>query len=282
MNRNNLQVLIASVLVIIFVSSCTQKTVFTTDRSHEENYYLSETDTAKGSIYISLTVEIPVCYKDQAVVDSIRERLIGFMMGGAYAKLDPDSVVDKFAADLKREYKANNEPLLKLMDKNNRITLYNEHVVEGFSLLSDEHIFSYGVNRYVFEGGAHGLNTRNYFNFNLKNGKLITEADLFKPGVDSLLMDLIKVRIVEERRENPELDPIDKLEDSDYWVEAIKPNGNFYITDQSINYVFNPYEIAPYYMGQTEVTLPFSRIKSLLKPDGLIDYLVYPKPGQEN
>jgi hypothetical protein len=277
MDKRNIQSVIALALITLFVASCTQKTIFTTDRSHEENYYLSETDTARGSIYISLTIEIPVCYKDQAIVDSIRERILGFMMGGVYAKMDPDTVVERFATDLKSEYKANNEPLLKLMDDNNKITLYNEHVLEGFSLLSDENIFSYGMNRYVFQGGAHGLNTRNYFNFNLKNGKLITEADLFKPGTDSLLTELIKVRIVEERRENPELDPIVKLDDSDYWVEAIKPNGNFYITDQSINYVFNPYEIAPYYMGQTEVTLPFDRIKPFLIPNSLIDYLVYPK-----
>ena len=60
----------------------------------------------------------------------------------------------------------------------------------------------------------------------------------------------------------------------DYWTDSIKPNGNFYITDESINYVFNPYEIAPYYMGQTEVTIPFSRIKDLLKPNSIIGYLV--------
>jgi hypothetical protein len=64
------------------------------------------------------------------------------------------------------------------------------------------------------------------------------------------------------------------LEDTDYWTDSIKPNGNFYITDESINYVFNPYEIAPYYMGQTEVSLPFSMIKGLLKPNSIIAYLV--------
>lgn len=278
MNSKTLKGFILSALVILLITSCNQNTVITIDRNHEETYYLTQEDTSKGSIYISLTVELPVCYSNQAVVDSVRSSIFSVMFGKHYLKMDPDTVVECFAADLKKEYRENNEPLLKMMDEDNRIALYNEHVLEGFSLLSDEHIFSYGMNRYIFQGGAHGLNTRNYFNFNLKNGKLIKESDLFKSGTDSLLIDLIKVRIVEERRENPELDPIDKLEDSDYWVEAIKPNGNFYITDQSINYVYNPYEIAPYYMGQTELTLPFERIKNLLKPNGIIDYLVNPQP----
>ena len=69
-------------------------------------------------------------------------------------------------------------------------------------------------------------------------------------------------------------DPIMNLEDTDFWTDAIKPNGNFYITDESINYVFNPYEIAPYYMGQTEVTIPFARIRNILKPNSIVQYLV--------
>jgi len=277
MNYTKAAKVLSGILFVFIVSSCTQNTVLTIDRNHEENYYLTQTDTARGSVLINITVELPVCFKDQAVVDSIRTSLVTFMFGKEYVKMDVDTVVRSFVADIKHEYKINNEPLLKLMDAKNRYRLDNEQVLEGFSLLSDENIFSYGVNRYVFMGGAHGLNTRNYFNFDLKNGKRITEADLYKPGFENALSELIKVRMIEERKENPELEPIERLEDSDYWVEAIKPNGNFYITDQSINYVFNPYEIGPYYMGQTEVTLPFARLSQILKPNGLIEYLVHPK-----
>ena len=68
--------------------------------------------------------------------------------------------------------------------------------------------------------------------------------------------------------------PIITLEDTDFWVYAIKPNGNFYITDESINYVFNPYEIAPYSLGQTEVIIPFYKLKGILKPNNIISHLI--------
>jgi len=126
-------------------------------------------------------------------------------------------------------------------------------------------------------GGAHGLETRNYFNFDLKTGDLIKEKDLFKANYEFELAELIKKRIVEESKEYKDQknsEPIIDLEDTDYWTDSIKGNGNFYITDEGINYVFNPYEIAPYYMGQTEVSLPFSRLKNLLKPNSIIAYLV--------
>jgi hypothetical protein len=85
---------------------------------------------------------------------------------------------------------------------------------------------------------------------------------------------MVKVRIVEQSFEDKSNEPILSLNDTDFWVEAIKPNGNFYITDESINYVYNPYEIAPYYMGQTEVVLPFYRLIDILKPNNVISYLI--------
>jgi hypothetical protein len=123
-------------------------------------------------------------------------------------------------------------------------------------------------------GGAHGLSTSNYLNFNIKNGKKITESDLFSDNYVTKLSELIKVRIVEQSFEDKSNEPILSLNDTDFWVDAIKPNGNFYITDESINYVYNPYEIAPYYMGQTEVVLPFYRLIDILKPNNVISYLI--------
>jgi hypothetical protein len=175
---------------------------------------------------------------------------------------------------LKTEYKLTNEPILNEMDEKSLYSFNNEHILDGFSLLSDEHIYSYGINRYVFMGGAHGLNTINYLNFNLKNGKQITESDLFMKNSTKKLTELIKKRIVEQSLEDESLEPIKNLDKTDFWIDAIKPNGNFYITDESLNYVFNPYEIGPYYLGITEVRLPYERLKSILKPNSIVSYLI--------
>ena len=105
------------------------------------------------------------------------------------------------------------------------------------------------------------------------------DKDIFKDGSTKAIAELIKILIVEESKVTTEAGTpqIDNLDDTDFWTDSIKPNSNFYITDESINYVFNPYEIAPYYIGQTEVTLTFERIKDLLKPNSPIAYLVEKK-----
>jgi len=265
-----------TILAPILFYSCTQKTIKTEEKDFVRKYFLAK-DTTKGALSVDIEVEIPSAFTNKDILKSIRGTIISNLFGKEYTSYSNDSIVLLFAKDLVTDYTENNKPLLSVKDSANRYSFNNEHVVSGFGLLSDKKIYVYGIERYVYMGGAHGLETRNYYNFDLKTGKLITENDLFKPNFQAALAEIIKKRIVEESKEvkdEKDTEPIISLEDTDFWTEAIKPNGNFYITDESINYVFNPYEIAPYYIGQTEVSIPFSRIRNLLKPTCIITYLV--------
>jgi hypothetical protein len=265
--------LIICTLAIISLVSCKQKTIRTIEKADIEKYYLAA-DTSKGSLNLELNVEIPVCFDNKSILDTIRNTIISNLFGIEYIKYANDSIIQQFASDLKKEYKLTNEPILNEMDEKSLYSFNNEHILDGFSLLNDENIYSYGINRYVFMGGAHGLNTINYYNFNLKTGKLITENDLFLKNTVSKLTELIKLRIIEQSNEDKGIKPIKNLEKTDFWIDAIKPNGNFYITDESLNYVFNPYEIGPYYLGITEVQIPYERMKNILKPNATINYLI--------
>jgi len=265
--------LIICTLAVLAFSSCRQKTVRTIEKSDVERFYLAA-DTSKGSLSIEINIEIPVCYDDDKVLDSIRNTIVSNLFGLEYVSISNDSVLQKFTNDIKQEYKLTNEPILNEMDEKSLYSFNNEHILDGFSLLSDESIYSYGINRYVFMGGAHGLNTINYMNFNLKTGKQITESDLFMKNSTPKLTELIKKRIVEQSTEDESMEPIKNLAKTDYWIDAIKPNGNFYITDESLNYVFNPYEIGPYYLGITEVRIPYDRLKGILKPNSIVSYLI--------
>lgn len=267
--------LFVSTITVLFFFSCTKKTIQTEEYSYSKKFYLSK-DTTKGALNVDFHIELPVDFKDQQILDSIRTKLITSLFGKEFVAQKSDSILFVFAKSLNADYYQNNAPLVNELDSTSSYSFNNEHTLDGFALLSDKNIFSYGIDRYVYMGGAHGLNNRLYFNFDLTNGKLITEKDIFKADFKLALASLIKKRIVEESKENKNEDtePITSLEDTDYWTDSIVPNGNFYITDESINYVFNPYEIGPYYMGQTDVTLPFDRLSDLLKPNSVIDYLV--------
>ncbi len=269
-------VLLVSVLVSISFFSCQQKTIKTEEKSLSEKYFLT-TDTSKGALKVDIQVELPIEFHKKEIFDSIRNSIITNLFGKKYVSIPNDSLSKKFAADLAAEYRLNNAAIDDFLDSTTVYSFNNEHNLSGYGLLSDDKIYVYGIERYVFMGGAHGYESRNYYNYNLKTGKKITEKDLFVDKYENDLTQIIKDRILEQAKEEKEpknSEPILTFEDTDFWTDSIKPNGNFYISDIGINYVFNPYEIAPFYMGQTEVNIPFSRLNKLLKPDNIITYLI--------
>ena len=271
--RKNIILLIITVFSVIFLFSCKKQTVQVTENNYEIRQFLNP-DTTLGAINISIETEIPTYFKSDIVLDSIRKTIIKTLYGDNYISVATDSLAKKYADELVNEYISNNEPLIKEIKNKVDFRFDNEFALQGFSLLSDKKLFSYGISRYIYMGGIHSLNTRTFFNFDLKTGKVLTEADIFKDSTDAELSELIKLRIIEQSKEDSTLEVITNLEDTEYWVDAIKPNGNFYITENSINYVFNPYEIAPFALGETEVVLPYDRVVNLLKPVTILNHLL--------
>lgn len=272
MKKSYILLILSTLIVLLFVS-CKQKTIKTIEKKATNRYFLAA-DTTKGVLNVDISIEIPVCFDNETILDSVRSEIIRNLFGNSYVELDNKLIVEKFSLDLSKEYRQSNSSILDQMDSTTLYSFNNEHILEGFSLLNDKNIYSYGISRYVFMGGAHGLSTLTYLNFDLKTGKRITEEDLFTTGFVPKLTEILKSRIIEQSIEDKDIEPISILEDTDYWVDAIKPNGNFYITDESINYVFNPYEIAPYYMGQTEVVIPFIRLSGMFKPTSVISQII--------
>jgi hypothetical protein len=41
---------------------------------------------------------------------------------------------------------------------------------------------------------------------------------------------------------------------------------NFYVTGKGVGFIYNPYEVAPYVVGEIELYVPFSEITDILKP----------------
>ena len=257
-------------IAIVFYSCGSESSIETKNYSFEKKYYLTE-DKEKGVLSVEMQVELPEQYKNQEVLNTIREDIVGKVFGNNYSQYPNKDVLPQFANDIVEEYKSNNLPFLLDEDVEEIGFAYNnDYLLETFALLNDECIFSYGMDLYVYMGGAHGISNRLYYNYNLKDGSFIEEDDLFTTGYEAFLTVLIKQQIVDD---NDEITSIEDL-DSIYWTEHIKPNGNFYITLESINYVFNPYEIAPYVYGHTETAIPFAKIKNILKENSLIKYLV--------
>lgn len=135
-----------------------------------------------------------------------------------------------------------------------------------------ENIFSIDFMEYSYTGGAHPNTYVTFKNFNLTDGEEITLDEIIPADKKD---ELTKVAEVEFRKLK-ELTPDADLGQAGFWFENNKfyLNENFLIGDSSLVFYYNNYEITAYAFGPTELTIPFSKIKSIIKESKLLKGLI--------
>lgn len=120
-----------------------------------------------------------------------------------------------------------------------------------------------------YKGGAHPNSFTFFKTFDLNDGKEVTMFDLVDSTQISALNEL-RLNTLESQKE--------KIMQGDNWKdymfkEAFEPNGEFNtnknirIAKDTVSFYYNSYDIAAYAFGPTELKIPVSDIKSLLKKD---------------
>lgn len=114
----------------------------------------------------------------------------------------------------------------------------------------------------LYEGGAHGIQQTFTMNFDIKTGNLVKLTDIFVQGFERRLNDILFKALERKTETNGILD----LQDKGYLCTTdIYPSDNFIMKENSISFIYNVYEIAPYSQGMTELEIPYSDINDLLK-----------------
>ncbi|MDD2244654.1 MAG: DUF3298 domain-containing protein [Dysgonamonadaceae bacterium] len=143
--------------------------------------------------------------------------------------------------------------------------------LENIINFKNDSLLSFAVEYSDYTGGAHGsFNVKNV-NVDLKKIKVIKEQDIFIADYKPILTEKILNRLMEKYN----ISTIDSLDTAGFiFPEGIAPNNNFWLDADSIHYEYNQYEIAPYYMGVTEVAIPYSDLNNILLPDGFLKWFI--------
>lgn len=112
---------------------------------------------------------------------------------------------------------------------------------------------------YSFTGGAHGNYGSLFTVIDLHKKKVLTPADVFKPGYEKKIGEALE----DACRKKYNIPAGEALE-STLIVNSIEPNKNFFITDKGVIFSYTPYEIGPYVMGQITLFIPFREIKDIV------------------
>ena len=135
----------------------------------------------------------------------------------------------------------------------------NETMIEV--TYSDSSYLGLSMSNFSYTGGAHPNTSISLRIFDKISGKDLKLGDVVKNT------NSIKKLVEKNFREQYEILPDGSLNEHGFWFEEDKfalPE-NIGISNDGLKFFYNSYEIAPYSMGQSDILLPFSEIKNLMK-----------------
>lgn len=174
-------------------------------------------------------------------------------IGNEYAnKATIEEAVKSFTKNEIKKYKSEvcgSTPETKLVGES---WMNHEYYAKNNILYNAHGILSYSCYEYTFTGGAHGMNTTSCYVYDVYENQEIGINSIFKEEFLPNVLSLIK----EELALNKDADSFD--------MNYVNVTENFFVDEEGIHWIYNPYEIAPYAIGAIEVTLPYSKIENYL------------------
>ncbi len=134
--------------------------------------------------------------------------------------------------------------------------------------MNKDNIFSIDFLDYSFTGGAHPNTFVAFKNYNVSNGEEIKLDEIITANKLDELTSIAEA----EFRKLKELTSEADLGQAGFWFENNKfyLNENFLIRDSSLVFYYNNYEITAYAFGPTELEIPYSKIKNLIRENSII------------
>ncbi len=138
---------------------------------------------------------------------------------------------------------------------------------------ADEDLISVNFTESVFTGGAHPNSGTTTLTYDLKAGRQLKLADLFKPGTKYL--DTIASYATRDLKGRKDPESGDNLGIAqDIWEDGAKPTADNYsnwnVTKKGLLITFPAYQVAAYAYGPQTVIVPYSALKDIARPDGAL------------
>lgn len=119
----------------------------------------------------------------------------------------------------------------------------------------------FNIDTYIFTGGAHGMPYSEYLIFDTNTKKQVRLEDMLqsgkKPRFKALAYDAYKtwVKTVDE----------DVINYEKNWPFML--SNNITLTDKGIDIQYQHYDIAPYAYGMPILSIPYSKLRTVIKPN---------------
>jgi hypothetical protein len=122
---------------------------------------------------------------------------------------------------------------------------------------------NYIVNREEYYGGAHPYTYHIILNIDPTTGTEITFYDIFKEGCEETLTAMLLDKLMKHANAST----MDELHEKGYLYldTGLFISQNFLLGNDSVTFLYNRYEIAPYALGDIKLTLDYRTLKDIMK-----------------
>ena len=255
-----------------FLFSCHDKMNKNTGALQFDSIQVNETahlfnDTAKPACNIIINFAYPVKSSDEMLKDSLNAFFLSACFGDKYMAMTPEEAVKKYTEKYVGDYRNDLEPMYKKdeQDKEDEESIgawYSYYKgIESHVQLCNTLVLTYRIDYNEYTGGAHGIYMSTFLNLDLKTLSPIRLDDLFEGDYKEALTDLLWKQLMADNNVSTR----QELEDMGYATTGdLEPIENFYLDPTGITFYYNVYEIAPYVMGATKITLSYEDIAPLM------------------
>jgi hypothetical protein len=124
-------------------------------------------------------------------------------------------------------------------------------------------VLSLSFTEQSYTGGAHDIETIHFVNMDPGSGATLSLSDWLEPGSEQELESIAESRF----RAIRQVEEGESLTDAGFTFADGKftLTDNFAIGQDALTFYYNPYEIAPYAMGATELVIPYKAIAALIR-----------------
>lgn len=237
--------------------------------------YLDNSGKSSPACHIKLDFMYlnPYSEKD-SVSEAVNHTLKQMYFGELYARLTPKTFIDSITNSLIKDYRRDVMEYYRTdLENGVRPEDMPQWYNYDFEITSElekgrDSVWNYKVITYQNTGGAHPNTWAKWVNIDSRDGHVISREEVFRNADTPLLRQLILKKIIEASNERLETDTITCL-------EGLRANGvlldeevfipeNFLLTDNGMTFLYNPYEIAPYFMGSFELNVSDEETESCL------------------
>lgn len=222
----------------------------------------------KPSCHLTLSFEAPIECSNKDALEAANEMIISLSENGSLSGGDLKEMVKEYTKAYIMDYMEEGKDAIANYGDDMEATAtwmsYEENCT-GETKYNANGFFSYAVSLYSFTGGAHGNNSVKVGSLDLNTATRLGLASLFTdeklPQVRSLLLqNLTKEQncaTTEELTEKGDFFDIDQIDVTE----------NFYIDDNGVNFLYDPFEIAPYSTGEITITISWQDLLPYLRED---------------